>query len=169
MPPLGGHHQLLAISLKKILILTTALAATATNIAFAAVNLPSPTIQYTPEQHQICGPILLTDTDGEAEKSSVGESVTATATSHITAPEGYFFDTREGAVAFTQDGKHLNRPGQVRTTKRINDILPLELTLKSEAYRGASLRFGRNASAYNGIAGFAVKKTAACLTSLGLI
>ena len=61
-------------------------------------------------------------------------------------------------AGYTQDGKHLKRPGSPKTTKRLDDFLPMELALQSEAYRGASMRFGRNPSAYNGLADYAVKK-----------
>lgn len=124
---------------------------------------------YSAEQTAVCAPQLVTDNGGQAKKSHVGQSVTATAISVVNAPEGYFLDARPSAVDYKQSGTHLNRPGTPNVTQRANGFLPLTIELKSQAHRGSSFRTGRNAAAYNPLAVFAVKKSAVCLEALGLI
>ncbi|MDO5703570.1 MAG: hypothetical protein Q4G49_00630 [Paracoccus sp. (in: a-proteobacteria)] len=127
------------------------------------------TPHYTPDQMEVCTPKLLHGASGDAKKSHRGESVTAKASVTLTAEPGRMLDAREGQIVYTQSGKHLNRPGVPVVTERISNLFPVAITLTSQAHRGQSLSFGRNATAYNAMAVYQVNLTAECIAALGLL
>lgn len=137
----------------------------------APVNAkPVPTINYSPEQVEVCAPQLKTDAAADAKKSSRGNSVTATATATIKADKGYFIDVRNGSVAFVNTGgTHMNRPGKPSVIKRVNNFLPIAVSITNQAHRGSSLRVGRNAVAVAALSGYQLKATYACMVSIGIL
>lgn len=151
--------------MKKLISLGLSTLCLGTSVGFSqAATAP----HYTPEQVAVCAPTLLHGSDGDAKKSHHGKSVTASAIVTIAAEPGHMLDAREGQVVYTQSGTHLNRPGIPAVTKRVSNLFPVEMTLKSQAHRGTSLRFGRNAAAYNALAVYQVRLTPECIAALGL-
>ncbi len=137
------------------------------SLAFAQQEA-RPEVDYTPEQVAACNPSLRVASDSDARTSHVGEPVTATATSVITAEEGKMLDWRKGSYAATVGGTHVNRPGNPRATRRVNGFMVVEVTFTSQSHRGRSLRSGRHAEVHNSLAVYQVNASAACAEALGL-
>lgn len=128
---------------------------------------------FTEAQGKACAPRLVVASDGDAKKSSLGESVTATARSTIRASKARFlYIPDEGSLAFVdyaQGGVHVNRPGKPVVTERVAGGFPKALALKSEAHRGKSFRTGRNASVHNHLAAYEVNGSMECILALNLL
>lgn len=127
----------------------------------------SPSITYTPEQVRICEPRLLLASDGDAAKSATGQEIDVYATSVLRAGKGKMFDWRDGAIVATVGGLNILDRGKAVASKRANGFMVLEITLRSHAGRGQSLRAGRNAKIHNAIAAYEVNATSACADALG--
>lgn len=153
----------------KKLILTSTLAASvvAVNVLTTPAHALSPSVEYTSEQHAVCSPRAIADSDSVEDKANTSGK-TVWARSVITAPEGFMFDPRPEAVAYSVDVHHKSNNGKPEVIKRINGFAPVQYEIKSKDHRGKSLRLGRTVRASNQIVAMAVRNTLECVSSLGL-
>ena len=156
-------------TMKKLMFLPLILAVAliAVNVLTTPAHALSPSIEYTSEQHEVCSPKAIADSDSVEDKANTSGK-TVWARSVISAPDGFMFDPRPEAVAYSVDVHHMSNNGEPEVTKRINGFAPVQYEIKSKDHRGKSLRLGRTVRASNQIVAMAVRNTLECVSSLGL-